>query len=187
LHARTAKTRRARWQRSRRGSRPRLWGSSSRVRPPPVPASGGVRRDPHPPALAASRPLPALHRDEAAVLRPQRSRRGSRPRAWHVLRGRRHTPSLASRPLHARTAMKPPCSRQRARRFPPRAWHAHRDPARPPPALACHARCTLAARYRSRLAPQRARHAPTRAHVGEFVAENHQHAAALSLRETPLY
>src|SRR6185436_3884364 len=70
----------------------------------------------------------------------------------------RHPPALASRPLHARTAMKPPCSRQRARRFPPREWHAHRAPARPPPAPGWHVRCTLAARCRS--PPRAATHAP---------------------------
>ena len=36
LHARTAKPRRARWQRSRRGSRPRQWGSASRALRPPI-------------------------------------------------------------------------------------------------------------------------------------------------------
>jgi len=79
LHARTAKTRRARWQRSRRGSRPRLWVTSSRAPPPPAPASGGVRRESHPPTHAASRPL----RARTALTRRargQRSRRGSRPR-----------------------------------------------------------------------------------------------------------
>jgi hypothetical protein len=58
-------------------------------------------------------PVARLHRDEAAVLRWQRSRRGSRPREWHVRR-ESHPPALApalavSRPLHARTAMKRPC------------------------------------------------------------------------------
>ena len=65
-------------------------------------------------------PLARSYRDEAAVLRRQRSRRGSRPRSWPVQRGCHTRPPFASRPLHARTAMKPPCSRQRSRRFPPR-------------------------------------------------------------------
>jgi hypothetical protein len=179
-------------QRSRRGSHPRTWRSSSREPPtrprrvtplarahrktppcalatvaprlPPAPVGECIASAPparprewgSPSRSAPARPrrvtpLARLHRDEAAVLRPQRSRRGSHPRQWHVLRGRPHTPSLASRPLHARTAMKPPCSRQRARRFPPREWHAHRGPpARPPPSPR-HDRCTLATRCRSPL------------------------------------
>ena len=158
LHARTAKPRRARWQRSRRGSRPRLWGSASRAPRPPVPASGEVRRDPHPPALAASRPLHAC----TAMKRPcfARNGRAAAP-ARAVARSARmpHPPSLASRPLHARTAMKPPCSRQRARRFPPREWHAHREDRPPDPRPR---RVTPVARSRlavaRRFAPQRSRH-----------------------------
>ena len=68
LHARTARPRRARGQRSRRGSLPRLWVTSSRAPPPPDPASGEVRRESDPPALAASRPLHAGRR--AVARRP---------------------------------------------------------------------------------------------------------------------
>ena len=77
--------------------------------------------------------------------------------------------------------MKPPCSRQRARRFPPREWHVHRDPARPPPALASHARCTLAGSLALADSRRNARATLPPAHVGEFVGDDHAHAAALHL------
>lgn len=75
-------------------------------------------------------PVARLHRDEAAVLRWQRSRRGSRPRQWHVRR-ESHPPALAvSRPLHARTAVKRPCDagNGRATASPARVARASRAP-----------------------------------------------------------
>ncbi len=54
-------------------------------------------------------PLARSYRDEAAVLRWQRSRRrGSRPREWHVLRGRHTRPPSR----HARCMLGPRCSRR---------------------------------------------------------------------------
>jgi hypothetical protein len=212
-------------QRSRRGSRPRTWGSASREPParprrvtplarahrknppcalatvaprlPPAPVGECIASAPparprgwgSPSRSAPSRPhrvtpLARLHRDEAAVLRPQWSRRGSRPREWHVQRGRPHTPSLASRPLHARTAMKPPCSRQRARRFPPRDWHAHRGTTRPPPALAA-SRPLLARGSLSLAASRRNGRAAAPAPAGA-TGRRDDHVPSAALRPGPL-
>jgi hypothetical protein len=159
LHARTAKPRRARWQRSRRGSRPRQWGSASRAPRPPVPACGEVRRDPHPPALAASRPLHACtamkrpcFAGNGRAAAPARARgtfcadaKPARPRVTPVACSDRDEAAV----LAATGAPLPPARVARASRTTGR-----------PPALARHARCTLAARCRS---PTRGDHPPASA------------------------
>lgn len=94
---------------------------STRPRPPsPPPRVARASREP-PARPRRVTPVARSHRDEAAVLRWQRSRHGSRPREWHVHRESRPSTLAASRPLHA------------GRRAVARRPHATAAPRLPPP------------------------------------------------------